>query len=125
MGALTGKGKILDELDRVFSNPSSNDYDRAQRVKHLFEIADSANNWRALVNAYRAAGVGDDQHWRDDYLRYLTTTNIYRIAKARLDGLTEGVAMKTYAHPPATGRDVVVSRDTDGSIIIDSPYPVV
>jgi hypothetical protein len=121
MGALTGRGSVLDELDRVFSNPKSNDYDKAKRNKDLFNIPDRAGNWQELVAAYKAAGVKDNQHWFDDYLGNLTTKNIYLIAKARFDGLTAGVAMKVYVHRPAMGSDVVVSQE-DGSIIIDSPY---
>ena len=122
MGALTGRGSILDELDRVFKDPTTNAYDKARRNKDRFIITDHAGNWQELADAYKAAGVKEDPHWRDDYLKYLSSTNIFTIAKARYDGLTAGVAMKVYVHPTTKGNDVVVSTDTDGSIIIDSPY---
>jgi hypothetical protein len=122
MGSLTGRGSILDELDRVFLDPTTNDYDKARRNKDSFIISDHAGNWQELYDAYKAAGVKDDQHWRDHYLQNLGSTNIFTIAKARYDGLTAGVAMKVYVHPLSKGIDVVVSTDTDGSIIIDSPY---
>src|SRR3954463_3512427 len=98
MGAFAGRGSVLDELDRVFSDPTSNAYDKAQRNKDLFNIPDRADNWQELVAAYKAAGVKDNQHWNDDYLKKLTTKNIYVIAKARFDGLTAGMPMKVYIH---------------------------
>jgi outer membrane lipoprotein SlyB len=56
----------------------------------------------------------------------LGPSNIQAIAKARYDGLTNNVKMKTFKHGPhdphSSGHKVKVTRETDGSITISSPF---
>lgn len=122
MGPLIGSGSALKELERVFGDPRSSAYAIAQSKKDLFEgIGVGVGNWQDLVAAYKAAGVTVGPPW-ESYLQKLSPENIYAIAQARFDGLTRGVAMNVRTHPSGSADKVKVSRDTNGSIIIDSPF---
>jgi hypothetical protein len=120
MGPLVGSVDVVKELKRVFSDPNSTAYAKAQSKKDLFEgIGVGVGNWQDLVAAYKAAGVSVSPPW-ESYLSNLSPENIYAIAQARFDGLTRGVAMKVKTH--AHGGKVDVSHEADGSITIDSPF---
>jgi hypothetical protein len=121
MGALVGSGAVFKELNRVFKDPKSKEYGVAQSNKDLFGgVGVGKGNWQDLVAAYRAAGVTVSVFWEDYLHNNLSPANIYKIAQARFDGLTRGVAMKVKKHTPDA--NVVVSPEADGSIMIDSPY---
>jgi hypothetical protein len=122
MGSLVGSGDVLKELRRVFSHPNSAEYAIAQSKKDLFEgIGVGVGNWQDLVAAYKAAGVRVSAPWQA-YLQGLTPENIFAIAQARFDGLTRGVAMKVNTHPRGGANKVMVSAESDGSVMIDSPF---
>jgi len=122
MGPLVGSVEALNELRRVFGHPKSSEYATAQSKKDLFEgIGVGVGNWQDLVAAYKAVGVRVGQPW-ESYLSNLSPENVYAIAQARFDGLTRGVAMKVRTHAHRGANKVDVSREEDGSIMIDSPF---
>jgi hypothetical protein len=122
MGALMGSGTVLNELRRVFGHPNSAAYATAQSKRELFGgIVVGPGNGQDLVAAYKAAGVTVSEPW-ESYLLNLSPENIHKIAMARFDGLTRGVAMKVKTHRPTGAHKVDVSTEADGSILIDSPF---
>jgi hypothetical protein len=122
MGPLVGSGNVFKELGRVFGDPTSSAYAVAQGKKDLFEgVGVGVGNWQDLVAAYKAAGVTVSPPW-ESYLSNLSPENVFAIAQARFDGLTRGVAMKVKSHPHGGAHKVIVSREADGSITIDSPF---
>jgi hypothetical protein len=124
MGALVGSNDVLRELRRVFGRPNSPEYTTAQGARGLFGgIVVGPGNGQDLVAAYKAAGASVSAPW-ESYLQNLSPENVFAIAQARFDGLTRGVAMKVKTHTPGGGaRRVHVSREADGSVMIDSPFP--
>ena len=127
-----GGDDVIDELNGVFSNPNSAEYKHAQNHNTFGAIQNVPGNYKALIDAYKAAGVPVSDRWRA-YLRLLGTVgtqgpqNIYDIAQARHDALIQGVAMSTTVHEPKHGGHVHVHRPSgsaSGSIRIDSPFPL-
>ena len=127
-----GGEDVIDELNAVFSNPNSAEYKHAQHHNSFGAIQNVAGNYKALIDAYKAAGAPVSGGWAV-YLRKLGTVgtqgpqNIYDIAQARHDALIQGLPMSTTVHEPKHGGHVHVQRPSgsaSGSITIDSPFPL-
>jgi hypothetical protein len=117
-----GGDDVLAELnDYVFSDPESDEYGYAQDHNNFGKINNQAGNYQDLIDAYEFAGVPVCPNWRD-YLAQLGQDNIYIIAQARNDGLTQGVAMNTKKHKHSGQGHVRKTVEKDGSITINSPY---
>lgn len=126
-------GDVLDMLNDVFGDPSSQKFARAAQAKDKFKeiLENDSNNWEKLRDAYKAAGVGVGSGW-EAYLRLLGTTgsqgptNIYNIAQIRYHGLDQGVVMKTIVHEPKDGGHVHTQRGSKGGLHsqINSPCPI-
>jgi hypothetical protein len=114
---------VLAELNDVFNHPNSVRYKFAQGNNTFGAIRNVAGNYRALIEAYKTAGVADINGWAA-YLRRLgagTTglRKIYRIAQVRHKALTQGVATLTTTHEYGGHVDT-----PDGVRVIDSPSPL-
>jgi hypothetical protein len=113
---------VLAELNAVFNDPNSARYRFAQGHNRFGAIKNVAGNYRALIDAYKAAGVADINGWAA-YLKRLGTgpkgpQRIFRIAQVRHEALAEGVATLTVIHE--FGGYV----EADGLHLIDSPSPL-
>jgi len=113
---------VLSELNAVFNDPNSVRYKFAQSHNKFGRIMNVPGNYRALIDAYKSAGVADNRGWVA-YLKRLGTgpkgpRRIFGIAQVRHKALTEGVATLTVIHE--FGGYV----DTDGLQLIDSPSPL-
>jgi hypothetical protein len=114
---------VLAELNAVFNEPNSARYKFAQGHNTFGAIRNVAGNYRALIDAYKAAGVADNRGWVA-YLKRLGTgpkgpQRIYAIAQIRHKALTQGVATLTVIHE--FGGYV---EAPDGLHVIDSPSPL-
>ena len=114
---------VLAELNAVFNDPSSVRYKFAQSDNCFGAIKNVAGNYRALIDAYKTAGVADINGWAA-YLRRLGTgpkgpRKIYRIAQTRHKALTQGVATLTVIHEFGGYVDT-----PDGLHLINSPSPL-
>jgi hypothetical protein len=114
---------VLAELNAVFNDPNSVRYKFAQSHNRFGAIKNVAGNYRALIDAYRTAGVPDNRGWVA-YLMRLGTgpkgpQKIYRIAQVRHKALTQGVATLTVIHEFGGYVDT-----PDGVQLIDSPSPL-
>src|SRR5206468_6750896 len=82
---------VLSELNDVFNDPDCVRYRFAQAHNTFGAIRNVPGNYRALIDAYRTAGVADIGGWAA-YLRRLGTgltgpENIYSIAQVRHQAL--------------------------------------
>jgi hypothetical protein len=114
---------VLEELNAVFNDLNSARYRFAQSHNRFGTIENAPGNYRALIDAYRNAGVADNRGWVA-YLKRLGTgptgpQKIYRIAQIRHKALTEGVATWTVIHECGGQVDT-----PDGLHVIDSPSPL-
>jgi len=114
---------VLAELNAVFNDPNCVRYRFAQSHNRFGAIKNVAGNYRALIDAYKTAGVADNRGWTA-YLRRLGTgtggpQKIYRIAQVRHAALIEGVATWTVIHECGGHVDT-----PDGLHVIDSPAPL-
>jgi hypothetical protein len=114
---------VLEELNAVFNEPNSARYRFAQSHNIFGTIKNVPGNYRALIDAYKTAGVADNRGWTA-YLRRLGTgtggpQKIYRIAQVRHTALVEGVATWTVIHECGGHVDT-----PDGVHVIDSPSPL-
>jgi hypothetical protein len=114
---------VLAELNAVFNDPNSVRYKFAQGNNTFGAIKNVPGNHRALIDAYKTAGVADINGWAA-YLRRLGTgptgpQKIYRIAQVRHKALTQGVATLTIIHEYGGHVDT-----PDGLHVIDSPSPL-
>jgi hypothetical protein len=114
---------VLAELNAVFNDPSSARYRFAQSHNRFGAIKNVAGNYRALIAAYKTAGVADINGWTA-YLRRLGTgpkgpERIYRIAQIRHEALAQGAATLTVIHEFGGYVDT-----PDGLQLIDSPSPL-
>ena len=114
---------VLKELNDVFNDPNSVRYKFAQGNNSFGAIKNVPGNYRALINAYKTAGVADIGGWAA-YLRRLgagTTgpRKIHTIAQVRHKALTQGAATLTIIHE--YGGHV---ETPDGLHVIDSPSPL-
>jgi hypothetical protein len=114
---------VLAELNAVFNDPSSVRYKFAQSDNCFGAIKNVAGNYRALIDAYKTAGVADINGWAA-YLRRLGTgpkgpQRIYRIAQTRHNALIQDVATLTVIHEFGGYVDT-----PDGVQLIDSPSPL-
>jgi hypothetical protein len=114
---------VLTELNHVFNDPRSTRYKFAQANNTFGAIRNVPGNYRALIEAYRTAGVADINGWAA-YLRRLGTgpagsRKIYRIAQIRHKALIQGVATLTIIHEYGGHVDT-----PDGLRVIDSPSPL-
>jgi hypothetical protein len=125
---------VLQKLNDVFGDPTSNAFKQAQAVKDQFAaITNSNNNYLALIGAYNAAGikVSVTDPW-GKYLTLLGTAqpqgpqNIYDIAQFRYDGLNTGAGMETVVHVPQHGGHVHTRRGLKPGAqnTVDSPCPM-
>jgi hypothetical protein len=121
---------VLVELNHVFGHPNSAKYKYAQSHNTFGAIQSVAGNYKALIDAYAAAGVPVSDRWRA-YLRLLGTVgtqgpqNIYDIAQTRDHALTQGVGMSTVVHVPKHGGHVHTVRGSGAGLsMIDSPCPL-
>ena len=119
-GSCTGDD-VLKELKDAFSNPNSQAYAFAQANNTFGAIQNVAGNSQALIDAYTNAGVPVCGGWVT-YLNNLGPDNIYTIARARNDGLTQGVPMFTKIHRHTGLGHVRKTVGSGGAITIDSPY---
>ena len=114
---------VLAELNAVFNDPNSARYRFAQSHDTFGKIRNVPGNYRALIAAYKTAGVAEIGGWAA-YLRRLGAgtkgpQKIYAIAQIRHKALMQGVATLTVIHE--FGKYV----DTpDGLRVIDSPSPL-
>jgi hypothetical protein len=129
MGAINSDGNpcdgndVLTELNDVFNDPNSVRYKFARGNNTFGTIKNVPGNYRALVDAYKTAGVADIGGWAA-YLRRLGTgptgpRKIYTIAQIRHKALTQGVATLTITHEYGGHVDT-----PDGLHVIDSPSPL-
>jgi hypothetical protein len=114
---------VLEELNAVFNDPNSVRYKFAQSNNTFGTIKNIPGNYRALIDAYRTAGVADINGWAA-YLRRLGAgptgpQKIYTIAQIRHNALTRGVATLTITHEYGGHVDT-----PDGLHVIDSPSPL-
>jgi hypothetical protein len=114
---------VLTELNAVFNDPNSVRYKFAQGNDTFGAIKNVAGNYRALIDAYKTAGVADINGWAA-YLRRLGTAptgpqKIYSIAQVRHKALTQGVATLTITHEHGGYVDT-----PNGLHVIDSPSPL-
>ena len=114
---------VLKELNAVFNDPNSDRYKFAQSNNTFGAIKNVAGNYRALIEAYRTAGVADIGGWAA-YLRRLGIgpkgrQRIYGIAQVRHKALAQGVATLTVIHEFGGYVDT-----PDGVQLIDSPSPL-
>jgi hypothetical protein len=114
---------VLDELNAVFNDPNSARYKFAQSHNRFGAIANVAGNYRALIDAYRTAGVAENSGWVA-YLKRLGTNpggpqKIFAIAQLRHKALSQGVATWTVIHEFGGHVDT-----PDGLRVIDSPSPL-
>jgi hypothetical protein len=114
---------VLAELNAVFNDPNSVRYKFAQSHNKFGAIKNAAGNCRALIDAYKAAGVADNRGWVAYLMRLGTATGgpqkIYRIAQIRHKALIRGVATWTIVHECGGQLDT-----PDGLRLIDSPSPL-
>jgi hypothetical protein len=114
---------VLAELNAVFNDPNCVRYRFAQSHNRFGAIKNVAGNYRALIDAYKAAGVADNRGWTA-YLRRLGIAmggaqKIHRIAQVRHKALAQGVATLTVIHEFGGYVDT-----PDGVQLIDSPSPL-
>jgi hypothetical protein len=114
---------VLAELNAVFNDPNSVRYRFAQSHNTFGAIRNVAGNYKALIEAYKTAGVADINGWAA-YLRRLGTgpngpQRIHRIAQTRHKALAQGVATLTVIHEFGGYVDT-----PDGVHLIDSPSPL-
>jgi hypothetical protein len=114
---------VLSELNAVFNDPGSVRYRFAQANNTFGAIRNVPGNYRALIEAYRTAGVADINGWAA-YLRRLGTgptgpENIYAIAQVRHQALSQGIATLTIIHEDGGYVDT-----PEGLHVIDSPSPL-
>ena len=114
---------VLAELNAVFNDPNSARYKFAQSHNTFGKIRNVAGNYRALIAAYKTAGVADIGGWAA-YLRRLGTgtkgpQKIHAIAQVRHKALIQGVATLTVIHEFGGYVDM-----PDGLQMIDSPSPL-
>jgi hypothetical protein len=114
---------VLAELNAVFNDPNSARYKFAQSHNRFGAIKNVAGNYRALIDAYKAAGVADNRGWVA-YLRRLGggptgPQQIFAIAQIRHQALSQGVATWTLIHECGGHVDM-----PDGLRVIDSPSPL-
>src|SRR5882724_11270406 len=93
---------VLAELNAVFNDPSSVRYKFAQSRNKFGAIKNATGNYRALIDAYKTAGVADIRGWAA-YLKRLGTgpkgpQRIYGIAQVRHNALAQGVPTLTLIH---------------------------
>jgi len=122
-GNLCDGSDVLTELNAVFTDPNSARYKFAQSHNRFGAIRNVTGNYRALIDAYKTAGVADNGGWVV-YLRRLGTgpkgpQRIHQIAQTRHKALTLGVATLTAIHEFGGYVDV-----PDGLKLIDSPSPI-
>lgn len=129
MGSIDSEGNLCDgrdvlaELNSVFNDPASARYKFAQDNNTFGTIRNVPGNYRALIAAYKTAGVADINGWAT-YLRRLGAgpagpQKIYRIAQLRHQALIQGVATLTTIHEYGAYVDT-----PDGLRVIDSPSPL-
>jgi len=114
---------VLIELNAVFNDPNSVRYKFAQSNNTFGTIKNVPGNYRALIDAYKTAGVADIGGWAA-YLRRLGTgptgpQKIYTIGQIRHKALTQGAATLTITHEYGGHVDT-----PDGLHVIDSPSPL-
>jgi hypothetical protein len=114
---------VLTELNDVFNDPNSVRYKFAQGHNTFGAIRNVPGNYRALIDAYKTAGVADINGWAA-YLRRLGTgpagpRKIHTIAQIRHKALIQGVATLTIIHEYGGHVDT-----PDGVRVIDSPSPL-
>ncbi len=107
----------------MFNDSNSVRYKFAQRNNTFGTIKNVSGNYRALIEAYKTAGVADIRGWAA-YLRGLGTgakgpQKIYLIAQVRHKALTDGIATQTTIHEYGGHVDT-----PDGLRVIDSPSPL-
>jgi hypothetical protein len=105
------------------NDPNSARYKFAQSNNAFGVIKNVPGNSRALIDAYKTAGVADIGGWAA-YLRRLGSgptgpQKIYTIAQVRHKALTQGVATLTIIHEHGGYVDT-----PDGLHVIDSPSPL-
>jgi len=114
---------VLAELNAVFNDPSSVRYKFAQSRNKFGAIKNATGNYRALIDAYKTAGVADIRGWAA-YLKRLGTgpkgpQRIYGIAQVRHKALAQGVPTLTLIHEFGGYVDI-----PKGLSVIDSPSPL-
>jgi hypothetical protein len=126
---------VLNDLNDVFGDPSSDKFKHAKKQAEAFgNIANTAGNYNDLIRVYKAAGLTVSSGWAA-YLRMLGTvsaegpdqgpTNIWNIAQFRSDGLTNDLPMSTVVHVPKHGGHVHTRRGSGGNpSTVDSPCPL-
>lgn len=121
---------VLVELNDAFGDPNSAKYQYAQSHNTFGNIQNVAGNYKALIDAYKYAGVDVIPRWAA-YLRLLGTVgtqgpqNIYDIAQTRDHGLTNRLGMSTIVHVPQHGGHVHARHGAGNQAsVIDSPCPL-
>ncbi len=122
---------VIVHLNRVFADPSCDEYKYAQSHNKFGDVPNAPGNWQALRDAYNFAKVPVNLGW-ESYLEMLGTVepqgpdNIYMIAQIRYNGLVEGVVMETAVHVPQNGGHVRGLRGSKAGIhsSLNSPCPM-
>jgi hypothetical protein len=98
----SGQG-ITNQLNQVFRNPGTPQYQYAQNNNTFDKIPNAQGNWKDLIIAYLMAGVDVGKEWPAwcAYLELLGTgpqgspQNIYDIAQTRFTALKGNVGIDT------------------------------
>jgi hypothetical protein len=123
---------VITQLNKVFGDPDCDAYKYAQSHNKFGDVPKDGNeNWKALRDAYKFAGVPVNPGW-ESYLEFLGTVqpqgpdNIYNIAQFRYNGLVDGTIMDTVIHVPKNGGHVRALRGTKAGVHgqVDSPCPM-
>lgn len=104
---------VLIELNRVFRNPRSERYRKAQANNIFDQVPEkTSDNYVQLIKAYEAAGLTVGPGWQN-YLTQLGSVpdgqgplNIYTIAQFRYSRLMKSEPMKTDIHVAEHGGHV-------------------
>ncbi|MHB8268388.1 hypothetical protein [Bradyrhizobium sp.] len=121
---------VIKELNRIFEQPNSVQYQYAKDHNKFGTVPNAADNYRLLIDAYDYAGVPVGPRWAA-YLRILGTVvpqgpqNIYDIAQTRNNALTNDGGVQTATHAPQHGGHVHTTRGSGAQpSLISSPYPL-
>jgi hypothetical protein len=125
---------IVDKLNNVFGDPTTQQYMDAKNNNAFGEIENRQGNYLALIGAYVSAGVDVDRGWAF-YLKQLGkgtdgAKDIHDIAKTRDHALKHNVPMMTSLHnvsdTPHGGRHVKRHEGSSGAdrSTVDSPFPL-
>jgi hypothetical protein len=121
--AILCSGKdVCDNLNAVFEDRHSAEYQKAQGLKQRFLDINGTGDYMELHRLYLDIGVKDCENWCA-YLSTLKADDIKHIAMARFEGLDRTRKMKTTTRLPSKGDDHKPhwNRDQDGHIEINAP----